>query len=107
MVVAGYLGSLGPMFRVFATTFLVALIAGCATSIAAPPVVVEVLPDTYRVGNVTLNTPADLKAYLLQQGIGEIRLLFPRGFTNERALETLVVAREAGVSIGITGSLKE
>ena len=107
MVVAGYLGSLGLMFRVFAATLLVALTTSCATSVAAPPVVVEVLPDSYRVGKITLNTPADLKAYLIQQGIGEIRLLFPRGFTNERALETLIVVRDAGVSIGITGSLKE
>jgi len=69
------------MIRIFAAILLVALIVGCATARSATPVVVEVRPESYVVGNVTLNTPADLKAYLLQRGIREIQLLLQREVT--------------------------
>jgi len=106
LVVAGYLGSLGPMRSAIVSALLL-LLGACAAVTSAHPPVVEILPTNYVVQSVTLKTPVELKTYLAEHGIREVRLSFSRDLEYARLTETLIAVRDAGVSIGIVGSMKD
>jgi hypothetical protein len=91
------------MVRNLAALLAVASV-GCATAYPPSPVIIDVSPEAYVVGGVTLSTPVELKTYLVERRIRDVRMVLHRDVSWARASETLSAVRDAGASIGITGS---
>jgi hypothetical protein len=66
--------------------------------------VITVLPEGYIIDGVSLNTPAEVRGYVIAQQIRDVRVVPQRGVSYDRVRETFVALGDLGLFFGIVGS---